>query len=344
MGAVSAYIARRALMTFVTFLVIISVYFIVVRVIPVMLAGGNPEADPVIAALRRTQEDPRFSNWIDYTIKRFGLDKPLIPDQYLIYLKNILTFEFGVSIYTQKPVVSEILNRLPYTLVLYSGAMILPIIIGYYTGLATIRHRGGKLDAIMTSIGIISYIVPSWLILLLIYYFLAYLPKLYWGTPIFPLPVKAPSITEINWETIKYLLWYIAPLLTAAVLAWFGSWTYFFRQIAMSELGKDYVYTARAKGLSEMHVIKEHILPNLKPPIIMRLAFWLPGIFGGALIFEIISNWPGIAYFSYAAFLNFDYPVMTAFFAISSLLLLVSIFIADVLIAIIDPRVALQQR
>jgi ABC-type dipeptide/oligopeptide/nickel transport systems, permease components len=112
----------------------------------------------------------------------------------------------------------------------------------------------------------------------------------------------------------------------------------------VSELGRDYVMTARAKGMPEGVVIKKEIAPNLKPPIITRLAYTLPGIFGGSIILEILASWPGVAYYSYQAFQNYDYTVITAFLVIGSTLLVISLFIADLLIAILDPRVRIGER
>ncbi len=338
------HLLKLALRMAITYVTIIAVYFIVIRVLPVLAAGGNPMADPVIAALRRTQEDPRFNLWINETMRRFGLDKPLFPDQFILYMTNTLVFNFGVSIYTQRPVIEEIALRLPYTLSLYTILTILPIVIGYYLGIVSAQHRGRRLDALITQLGIVSYIVPSWLILLLIYYFLAYLPKRMWDTYVFPLPIKPPEVTVMDWEAFKYLLWYMAPLILAGVLAWTGPWIYFIRQIVVGELGSDYAITAQAKGLSAREILRRHIIPNVRPPLLVQLAYAIPGIFGGAIIFEIVGNWPGIAYLAYQAFLNWDFPLMTAFFVISAFLIVISLLLAEALLMLLDPRVRMRGR
>ncbi len=336
--------AKLGARMFATYVAIIMMYFIVIRVLPVLAAGGDPMADPVIAALRRTQDDPRFNLWINETMRRFGLDRPLFPDQFVLYLINTLTFNFGVSIFTQRPVLEEIALRLPYTLSLYTVLTIGPIVLGYYLGIYSAQHRGGKIDAIVSQLGIISYIVPSWLVLLLLYYFLAYLPKRLWDTYIFPLPVKPPSIEVFDLEALRYLLWYMAPLIIAGMVAWTGPWIYFVRQIVVGELGSDYAVTALAKGLSAREVLRRHIIPNVRPPLMVQLAYAVPTIFGGAIIFEIVGNWPGIAYLSYQAFLNWDFPLMTAFFVISAFLVVVSLFTVEVLLLVFDPRVRVGRR
>jgi len=333
------FIAKTGVRLLVTYLVVLMSYFIVVRVLPVLAAGGNVAADPLLAALRRTAEDPRFSLWIDETIKRFGLLRPLIPDQLLLYLGNVLTFNYGVSIYTQKPVINEIAIRLPYTLSFYTITTIVPIVIGFYLGIIAAKNRGKPLDTAIVQTSIFLNMLPGWLLLLIIYYTLAYLPKVLWDIYIFPLPIKPPEIGIRDWEQFRYLLWYMSPMLLAALLAWSGGWIYYIRQLVVSEMGQDYYITALAKGLDERTALSKHVIPNVRPPLVLSLAYAIPGIFGGAIIFEIISNWPGIAYFSYQSLLNWDFPVMSAFFSISALLTVVSLFVAEVILVVIDPRV-----
>ncbi|MEM3662485.1 MAG: ABC transporter permease [Sulfolobales archaeon] len=345
----ASYVVGRGLSLFSVFLMSVFIFFIVMRVLPIVVAGGNPfEAgqihDPVLAALRRTAEDPRFAGWINYTAEKFGLNLPLIPDQLLIYMKNVLTLEFGISIYSQQPVIKEIAIRLPYTLTLYVYGVIVPILLGYLVGVLALKYRGRKMDTIITLLSMASYILPSYIILLLIYYFLAYLPKATLGIDVFPLPVRTPSLSEFTIENIRYLLWYISPIYLAMTLAFFGGWAYYFRQLLVSEAEKDYVITARAKGVPESKILRREITPNVRPPILTSLAYTIPGIFGGSIILEYLASWPGIAYFSFNSFVNFDYPVIVAFYVISSLLLVISLFIADILIAILDPRVRIGER
>ncbi|MDW8082450.1 MAG: ABC transporter permease [Sulfolobales archaeon] len=336
---VGAFIAKTGVRLVGTYLVVLIVYFVVVRVLPVVAAGGNMAADPLLAALRRTAEDPRFSLWIGETIKRFGLDRPLIPDQLLMYLRNVVVFEFGISVYTQKPVMNEIAIRLPYTLSFYTITTVLPIVIGFYLGITAAKSRGRPLDTAIVQASIFTNMLPGWLTLLIIYYTLAYLPKVAFNTYIFPLPVRPPEVGIRDLEQFRYLLWYMSPMLLAALIAWSGGWIYYIRQLVVSEMGQDYVTTALAKGLDEKSTLRKHVIPNVRPPIVISLAYTIPGIFGGAIIFEIISNWPGVAYFSYQALLNWDFPVMSAFFTISAFLTVVSLFVAEMVLVAIDPRI-----
>ncbi|MEM2208026.1 MAG: ABC transporter permease [Sulfolobales archaeon] len=338
MGA-GRFIAKTGVRLLATYLAVIILYFIVVRVLPVLAAGGDMHADPLLAALRRTGEDPRFTFWIDEAIRTYGLDRPLIPDQLFRYLRSVIIFQFGVSVYTQQPVLNEIAVRLPYTLSFYTISTILPIVIGYYLGIISAKYRGKTLDSVIVQTSVISRILPGWLVLLLIYYGLAYLPRIYWNLQIFPLPVRAPEIGIRDWEQFRYLLWYMSPMLLAALIAWSGGWIYYIRQLVVSEMGQDYYVTAVAKGLDERTALSRHVIPNVRPPLVMSLAYTIPDIFGGSIIFEIICNWPGIASFSYVALQTWDFPVMSAFFTISALLNVVSLFVAEVILVVVDPRI-----
>jgi peptide/nickel transport system permease protein len=339
MTKLGTFIVKTSIRMFVTYITILALFFVAVRALPILILG--PEADPILVMLKKGAEDPRFGDWAIETAREYGYGQPLYA-QFVVYMYKVLRFDFGSSFYTKVPVVESIALRLPYTLSLYTAGTILPILIGYQAGIVSAKHRGGKIDSVIVQAGIISYILPAWLVLLILYYFLAYLPKINWGFYIFPLPVRPPSITAIanlDFGEITYALWYVTPLILAAIIAWTGGWVYMVRQLVVSELGQDYVTTALAKGLSATDTLKKHVIPNLKPPLIMALAFALPTIFGGAIVFEAISNWPGIAALSLEAFTTWDIPLMMAFFTISTVLQLVSLLVAEIIIAILDPRV-----
>lgn len=333
------FVAKTGIRLFATYIAVLITYFIVVRVFPVLAAGGDIYADPVLVSFKRAEEDPKLVEWAREGIKLYGLDKPLIPDQLVIYLRSVLLFQFGTSFYSQRPVITEIAVRLPYTLSFYTITTILPIIIGFYLGVTAARHRGGKRDSIIIQVSTISRILPGWLVLLIIYYSLAYIPVVYWNIQILPLPVRPPEIGFKAWEQFLYLLWYMSPMLLAALIAWSGGWIYYIRQLVVSEMGQDYYITALAKGLDEKSALRKHVIPNVRPPIVMSLAYTIPDIFGGAVIFEIVANWPGIASFSYLALQTWDFPVLSAFFSISVLLNVISLFVAEVVLLLIDPRV-----
>ncbi len=340
------YIASRGISMFLVYFVSLTLFFFFFRIAPVVIGGGNPLApvkasfDPLIAAAGSAmQGNPSGATWIGYISSLYGFDKPLIPDQLIYFYKNIFTFNFGNSLYTFRPVSYEMLIRLPYTLVIYVVGVLAPILLGYSLAIYSVKSRGKLVDLLITTSSLVSYVVPSYVMLLLIYYFLGYLPKVVLGVKIFPLPVRSPFISDrLNIEELFYLAWYVLPIYIALILTSFGQWAYYLRQLLVSESEKDYVFSARAVGYREDIILKREITPNIRPPLITSLAYTIPTIFGGSIVLEMIASWPGIATYAYNAMSLGDFPSIIGFYVISSMLLVISIFIADLLIILLDPR------
>ncbi|MEZ0290690.1 MAG: ABC transporter permease [Sulfolobales archaeon] len=343
------YIVRKVLVMFLIFVTSMTIFFFFFRVAPVALGGGNPLApakaafDPLLASVGSAiQGNPSAATWVGYTSSLYALNRPLIPDQLIAFYKNIFTFNFGRSLYTQRPVEIEILIRLPYTLSIYVVGVLLPIVVGYYLALYAIKYRGRILDLIITVSSLISYTVPPYVLLLIIYYFLAYLPKVRFGIGIFPLPVRAPIISPATTvEELFYLTWYVIPIYISLVLTSFGQWAYYIRQLVVSEAEKDYVVSARARGLEEKIIIRREMIPNVRPPLMTALAYSIPTVFGGSVVLEMLTSWPGVASYAYQALSVGDFPAIIAFYTISVALIIISLLLTDILIAIIDPRTRL---
>ena len=338
------YVILRGIIMFITFLSALVTFFLLTRVLPAAALGTNPflpsqSLDPLFRAVVKPSDDPGYSSWVSMLASTYGLARPLLPDQLLIFIRNSLTLDFGYSLTSMRSVSSEILMRLPYTLALYVFAVIVPIYVGYYLAIIAARARGRILDFLVTISSLASFSVPIWAFALIVYYFLAYIPKVSWGIYILPLPVRAPTTSITGIQDIRYWLWYLSPLYIASILSLYGVWAYFFRSIITSEIGEEYTVTARAKGLSEWDVFRSEVIPNIRPPIMTKIAYSLPTIFGGSVALEIVSSWPGIAYYAYQAIQNNDIPVMNAFFVISTMLVALSLYVSDVIIAILDPRV-----
>lgn len=346
------YAVYKALAMFLVFFVSLTVFFFFFRIAPVVLGGGNPLApakaafDPLIAASGSAlQGNPAAASWIGYISGIYGLDKPLFPDQLLLFYRNIFTFNFGNSLYTFKPVSHELLMRLPYTLVIYLVGVLAPILIGYSLAVYSVKNRGRIIDILITLSSLFSYVVPSYVALLLLYYLLGYIPKVTIGIKIFPLPTRAPLVgSGMSIEDLFYLAWYVTPIYLALILTSFGQWSYYLRQLLVSEAEKDYVISARAVGLREDDILKKEITPNIRPPLITSLGYTIPTIFGGSIVLEMLSSWPGVATYAYNAMSLGDFPVIVGFYTISALLLVVSIYIADLLVILLDPRVRIVQR
>ncbi len=340
------YIIFKGFSMFLVYFVSLTLFFFFFRIAPVVIGGGNPLApakasfDPIIvAAGSALQGNPAGAIWIGYISALYGFDKPLFPDQLLYFYRNIFTFNFGKSLYTFRPVSHEILIRLPYTLVIYIVGVLAPVLIGYSLAIYSVKNRGRFLDLLITISSLMSYVVPSYVMLLLLYFFLGYLPIVTIGVKIFPLPVRTPIITDkLGVEELFYLAWYVLPIYIALILTSFGQWAYYLRQLLVSESEKDYVVSARAIGYREDIILRKEITPNIRPPLITSLGYAIPTIFGGSIVLEMLASWPGVATFAYNAMNLGDFPSIIGFYVISSALLVVSIFLADILIVILDPR------
>ncbi len=341
--SLARYAIIRAIATFATFLLALILFFFLTRVLPTAALGGNPflpsqSVDPILRAVIKSADDPGYSSWVSSAISTYGLTRPLLPDQLILFLENAFTMDFGQSRLSMRSVSLELLARLPYTLALYVFATIVPIFIGYYLAIAAVKYRGRVLDFLVTLASISSFSIPIWVFLLAVYYFLAYIPKVSWGVQLLPLPVRAPTTNVESVADIRYWIWYLSPLYIASILSLYGIWAYFFRTILSSEASEDYAFTAKAKGMSDWEVIRSEVAPNVRPPVLTKVAYTIPTIFGGSVALELVSSWPGIAYYAYQAILNDDIPVMNAFFVVSTLFVAISLYISDLAIAILDPR------
>jgi len=314
------FILRRAIYMAITLFAVITINFIVFNMMP---------ADPVSTIL-----DPNLPFEAQQLLrKEFGLDKPLYI-RYVLYVKNLLSGELGVSFWSKKPVIDEIMERLPNTILLTGAAALTSMFIGISLGIFASSKRGSKFDIAAIGSGLFAYGVPTFFIGLLLLLVFAYL------IPIFPTAgtISRPPPTEF-FARILDVLWHLTlPLLTITIAA-FGGWALYTRNLLLDVLTEDYIVTARAKGLSERTVLFKHGFRNILPPLITIMALSIPGIFTGSLITEVIFSWHGVGRFLFEGVMRVDYPVMQGCFYIIAILVLLSNFFADILYSLVDPRI-----
>ena len=143
-------------------------------------------------------------------------------------------------------------------------------------------------------------------------------------------------------EPLRYMAdvaWHLALPLGTLVLAGFGSWALYTRNILLDSLTQDYILTARAKGLSERTVLYKHAFRSTLPPIVTMVTLAVPGIVTGAIITEFVFSWPGIGQWYIAGLLNGDYPVVQAVLFIYTVLMVSANIVADLLSGVLDPRI-----
>lgn len=259
-----------------------------------------------------------------------GLDQPL-PIQYAVWAANAIHGDFGTSILYHTSATALILGRLPNSLQLALVALILQLVIGVPLGVIAALRRGGIADQTIRVFSTVFHAVPSfWFGLILI---IVVAVQLRW------LPSQGMlTIGKDQWDIADRAKHIIMP---AFVLSLAGIATYarIMRTETLEVLSQDYIRTARSKGLLEQTVIAVHAVRNALIPMVTALGGVLAFLVSGALVIEQVFTWPGIGQFTYQSVVGKDYPVVMAGVMISSLLLIVSYLLRDVIYAVVDPRV-----
>lgn len=280
--------------------------------------------------------DPRFSPEAKAELRNlFGLDQPVCT-QFLIYVRRMLTFDFGLSFLSQQPVWGEIKSRLPNTVALLGSAMLLSAALGTWLGVQAARRRGGRLERLVLFSGSVSFSFPSFFVQLVLLLGLAY-----W-LPLFPLrgSVSIPPPTGALAAALDYA-WHLALPAASLVMLGFGSWAIYVRNLMVKALGDDYVLAARARGLSERSIVWRHAFRTTLPPIVTIFLLSLPGVLSGAVITETVFSLHGVGKFLLDSILGHDYPAAGAAFYMLALVTVAANLAADAAYRLADPRIRL---
>lgn len=321
------YLIRRLLQLIPILFVISILVFTLLQLTP-----GDPAAaledNPNITA----EDRARFE-------EQLGLNDPL-HIKYIKWLRNISTGNWGISIQTKRPVTEEISSRLPNTLRLMIAAQIVTLVIAIPLGIISAVKQYSWFDHIVTSFAFFGQSIPVfWFGLLLILVFAVYLKggdggPLLPGGGMYDLRLYDEATAPLS-NRLRHM---ILPVTMLAMVG-LGSYTRYTRGSMLEVLQQDYLRTARAKGQKERRVVLIHALKNAAIPIVTILALDLPTVFGGALFTETIFSWPGMGRLFIRAAERSDYDLLMGIILINALLILFFNLVADVMYAIIDPRV-----
>jgi len=260
-----------------------------------------------------------------------GLNKPL-PIQYLDWVSRIVRGDFGSSIiYPGQSAAGLIVARMPASLQLAVVALVMSLVIGVPLGVLAALNRGKWIDQVVRVFGTVFQAVPAfWLGLILIIVFAVQLRVL---------PSQGMlTIGKDQWDLADRLKHILMPSFVLAV-GGIALYSRIMRTETLEVIGQDYIRTARAKGLMEKTVIIVHAIRNALIPMVTALGGLLAGLISGALITEQVFTWPGVGQFTFQAAIAKDYPVVMAGVMISSVLLVASYLLRDVMYAFIAPRV-----
>jgi len=268
----------------------------------------------------------------------FGMNDPL-HIRYLKYTRNMFTFEFGISFISRRPVVEEIAQRLPATVLLLGSATIAVILVGVPLGILAASKRGSKLDVTAIGAGLFTYGVPVFYIQLLFMLALSYYIRIFPVRGLYSIPAPTNPFTFMG-----DVAWHIALPVLTLVVGGFGGWALYTRNVLLDALTQDYIVTARAKGLSERTVLYRHAFRSTLPPIVTIIALSIPGIITGAMITEYIFTLPGIGRWYLDALTQADYPVLQTVLFLYAILTIICNLIADLLYGVLDPRIRVGMR
>lgn len=262
--------------------------------------------------------------------KQLGLNLPLWK-QYFVWLGEAVRGNFGYSYVYDKPVTQVVLQALPHTLLLVAGAILFAHLSAIFLGALQAYYAESKFDNLATAINYFFYSMPAyWLGIIIIIVFAI---QLNW----FP----SGGISNPNSEhpsLADYAYHMVLPFVTLTLLS-LAQWTRYMRSSMREALLQDYIRTARAKGMSEFRVLFFHALRNSVLPLITLLGLYLPGLFAGSLFVEEIFNYPGMGLLFWNATNDRDFPVLLAVIMFLGTITILGNLIADILYAIIDPRI-----
>lgn len=319
----AGYVARKIVIALVTLWVVVTLNFLLFRV----FVGGDPSMMIM---------DPRMPPEVRTALGRlWGLDRPLFPDQYLAYLYNLFTWQYGVQFdQSMTPIAPEMAWRLRNTVILLGAATVGTIAIGIPLGMFAGARRGKKTDVTVIGIGLLTFGVPTfflqlvWIAIFVLW--LRWLPR----AGLVELGGSQDMLSLVA-DVAKHA---ISPILTL-ILAGFGSWALYTRNMMVDALTEDFVLTAKAKGLKERDVITKHAFKSILPPIATMIALSIPGIVTGAIITESIFAWPGIGQWFIRSLSDNNHPVCQAVLYNYAVLMVGANLIADLAYGFLDPRI-----
>ncbi|OCG13463.1 microcin C ABC transporter permease YejB [Gilliamella apicola] len=358
------YLIRRLLLIIPTLFVILTINFFIVQVAPggpvdqaLALIENGPEAGQAIlpggdnSAVKlqqpKNESTYRGSRGLDPQIvamieKQYGFDKPII-ERYFETLKKYVMFDFGNSFFKSESVIGLIIKSLPVSISLGLWSTLIVYFISIPLGIRKAVKDGSAFDFWSSTLIIIGYAIPAFLLAVLLIVLFA--GGSYWD--IFPLRgLVSNHFEQLDfWGKVKDYAWHICLPTIAMVISGFASLTMLTKNSFLDEIRKQYVITARAKGLSERQILYKHVFRNATLLIVSGFPAAFVGIlFTGSLLIEIIFSLNGLGLLGYEAIIQRDYPVIFGSLYIFTLIGLIAKLLSDLSYMIIDPRIDFEAR
>ncbi|CAN5464442.1 ABC transporter permease [soil metagenome] len=320
----SQFLARRCLQAALTIGFIVVLNFALFRMMP-----GSPE--------RILTRNPNISAEVKTQLRaKWGLDKPLFPDQFVSYVASTAQGDLGLSYKYRGQAVTEVIgSRVWPTVILFGLGEVIAIVVGMGLGAYAGWRRGGPVDYVGNGISLVLYATPYFV--LGMFLLIIFATGLGWF-PTNGMLTAGAQFGSFTDQLLDFAHHLVLPLATVS-LGLIGLYSILMRSSIMETLSEDYIQTARAKGLPDGHILRAHALPNAMLPAVTIVAIQFGYVIAGAITAEIVFNLPGIGRLTVDALSSRDYPVLQGIFLLLAVSVVIANLIADLVYSLLDPRV-----
>lgn len=277
-----------------------------------------------------TMITPKMSQeTVDLIKAKYGFDKPAYV-QYFLWLKGVVSGQFGYSIITHESISKDLLARIPSTIKLVLPSYLIALVISIILGLVSGSNKNKRIDKIIDGFCSIGIAVPSFWFAMIIIFLFGY--KLGW------LPILGMNTIGVKNSFKDFLIHFIMPC-TVLVMAYLPDLIRYVRSSTIGQISEEYVTVQKAFGATKKEILFKHVCKNVLLPIITKIGMALPMLITGAMITETVFGWPGVGPYFVTAVRALDYPVIMAILLLSSSLVIIGNLLSDILYCLIDPRI-----
>ena len=281
---------------------------------------------------------------IEALIRLYGLDKPPL-EQYVAWITAFVQIwrvdAWGFSFIDGRPVLTNIMERLPATLLLMTTALIVTIIFSVPIGILAAVKQYSWTDKIITTFATVGYAIPSFLLAIYVWYIGGIILRDITGSLLgfeFGFPLFGRQSLGSDGDPLDIAFHLVLPV-TALAIQSIAAFSRYLRASMLDVMRQDYVRTAKAKGASSSRVIGRHALRNALIPLITLIGLSIPGLIAGAVITEFIFSYPGLGQLTITAIFQNDYPTIYATSMLIGIFVIIGNLVADILYGVVDPRI-----
>ncbi|HEY8889113.1 MAG TPA: ABC transporter permease [Clostridium sp.] len=312
----SKYILKRTLQAIPLLLIISIICFALIKLAPYNAVDAMTTPRMPIATVNLIKA-------------KYGFDKPAYV-QYLLWIKGILSGQFGYSIVTHESISNDLAARIPATIVLVLPSYIIALIISIILGLIAGANKNKLMDKIIDGFCSIAIAIPSfWFAMIMIFVF---------GYKFAILPILGMNTIGVEGSFADSMLHFIMPSFVL-VIAFLPELVRYVRSSTISQISEEYVMVQNAFGASKKEILFKHVCKNVLLPIITKVGMALPMLVTGGVITETVFGWPGVGPYFIKAVQGLDYPIVMAVLILSSSLVIIGNLLSDILYCLIDPRI-----